>query len=422
MQRINIMRKTFGIVALVIPMVAIAQPLPPGGLAEILKERGANAEVFNKMLRGELEYDSKNPSHAQAVDVNARFFAYRLTQPEFQAEPGKLDTVFKECESILKQFRARPRTAFNTNFLSRLLERSKEALPNNVPIARINAVRMQAMIPTELGSCDILGQKTLPEQLMENFVNVVEKAPDDGMRLHALKGIRETYKALRPLALVKKSSDRVALKPETEARVAEALVKIIETPRNYLPDAPAEITEGYRVIRREAIKALAQARVPMAGTKGRTAFVLARMATANDIKPEPRFDERVEAAIGLLNMRPQANDPNEFNLEADTYAFGVFLVEFFQKFNTRNENDQEKLLPWKIYAARINDGFDALKQEVKNPYVDEMATKIVAGLNDMEKTEKGTVPQLATFLQAKPPASLLIYKKIPGTEIKPVGN
>lgn len=422
MRSTTMMRKTFGIVALIIPMVAMAQPLPPGGLVEIAKERSANAEVFNKMLRGELEYDSKNTSHALAVDVNARFIAYRVTQPEFQQEPGKMDGVFREFESILKQFHARPKSLVATNFLSRLLERSREVLPNSVPIARINAVRMQSMIPSELNSCDLLGRKTLPDQLMENFVNIVEKAPDDGMRLHALKGIRETYKVIRPLALAKSASERVTLKPETEARVAEALAKIIETPRIYPPDAPVEVTEGYRVLRREAIKALAQSRVPIAGAKGRTAFLLARMATANDIKPEPRFDERVEAAIGLLNMRPLPNDPNEFNLEANSYAFGVFLVEFFQKFSTRNDNDQEKLLPWKIYAARINDGFDSLKQEVKNPYVDEMASKIVGGLNDMEKSEKGSVPQLGTFLQAKPPASLLIYKKIPGTEIKPLGN
>jgi hypothetical protein len=46
----------------------------------------------------------------------------------------------------------------------------------------------------------------------------------------------------------------------------------------------------------------------------------------------------------------------------------------------------------------------------------------VGGLNDLEKTEKGAVPQLNTFLQAKQPASLLIYKKVAGSEVKALGN
>jgi len=40
----------------------------------------------------------------------------------------------------------------------------------------------------------------------------------------------------------------------------------------------------------------------------------------------------------------------------------------------------------------------------------------------MEKQEKAGVPQLAEFVQSKKPASLLIYKKIPGTEVKTPGN
>jgi hypothetical protein len=40
----------------------------------------------------------------------------------------------------------------------------------------------------------------------------------------------------------------------------------------------------------------------------------------------------------------------------------------------------------------------------------------------MEKLDKAAVPQLATFVQSKAPASLLIYKKIPGTEVKLHGN
>lgn len=412
--------KTLGFFALIVPMFALAQPIP---LEDVLKERSASAEIFNKTLRGEVVFDAKNPAHMKAVDVYARFFVYRVTRPEIQSEPGKMDSIFKEFESVLKQLRTKADNPFNTSFLAKILEKTKEVLPNTSISARINAVRMQAMCPAEIANCDLPGQKILPDQFMESFIEVLQKSPDDGMKLYALKGVRDTYKVIRPMAVVKKASNRVTLNPALEVKVAETLAQLIETPMVYPAGTAPEIVEGYRVLRREALKALAQSRAPISGQKGKTAFILAKFANGSDIKPEPRLDERAEAAIGLLNLRTQDPDPSEYNIEAALYQFSSFLVDFFQRFNSRNDSDAEKLFPWKFYAARITDSIDELNKEVKNvPYVVEMVQKIGLGLSDMEKLDKAAVPQLATFVQSKQPASLLIYKKIPGTEVKLHGN
>ena len=412
--------KTLGFFVLLVPMFALAQPIP---LEDVLKERSASAEIFNKTLRGEVVFDAKNPAHMKAVDVYARFFVYRVTKPEIQSEPGKMDSIFKEFESVLKQLRTKADNPFNTSFLAKILEKTKEVLPNTSISARINAVRMQAMCPAEIANCDLPGQKILPDQFMESFIEVLQKSPDDGMKLYALKGVRDTYKVIRPMAVVKKASNRVTLNPALEVKVAETLAQIIETPMVYPAGTAPEIVEGYRVLRREALKALAQSRAPISGQKGKTAFILAKFANGSDIKPEPRLDERAEAAIGLLNLRTQDPDPSEYNIEAALYQFSSFLVDFFQRFNSRNDSDAEKLFPWKFYAARITDSIDELNKEVKNvPYVVEMVQKIGLGLSDMEKLDKAAVPQLATFVQSKQPASLLIYKKIPGTEVKLHGN
>ncbi len=412
--------KTLGFFVLLVPMFALAQPIP---LEDVLKERSASAEIFNKTLRGEVVFDAKNPAHMKAVDVYARFFVYRVTRPEIQSEPGKMDSIFKEFESVLKQLRTKADNPFNTSFLAKILEKTKEVLPNTSISARINAVRMQAMCPAEIANCDLPGQKILPDQFMESFIEVLQKSPDDGMKLYALKGVRDTYKVIRPMAVVKKASNRVTLNPALEVKVAETLAQLIETPMVYPAGTAPEIVEGYRVLRREALKALAQSRAPISGQKGKTAFILAKFANGSDIKPEPRLDERAEAAIGLLNLRTQDPDPSEYNIEAALYQFSSFLVDFFQRFNSRNDSDAEKLFPWKFYAARITDSIDELNKEVKNvPYVVEMVQKIGLGLSDMEKLDKAAVPQLATFVQSKQPASLLIYKKIPGTEVKLHGN
>jgi hypothetical protein len=412
--------KALMVFALVIPMFALAQPMP---LEDVLRERSASSEIFNKTLRGEVTFDPKIPAHMKAVDVNARFYVYRLTRPEFQSEPGKIDTIFKEFESVLKQLKTPADNPFNTSFLEKILEKTKEIIPNTSISARINAVRMQAMCPAEIANCDLAGQKILPEQFMESFIAILQKSPDDGMKLYALKGIRDTYKVIRPMAVVKKASSRVTLSPALEVKVAETLAQLIETPMVYPAGTAPEIVEGYRVLRREALKALAQSRAPISGEKGRTAYILAKFANGSDIKPEPRLDERAEAAIGLLNLRLQDPDASEYNMEAALYQFSSFLIDYFQRFNSRNDSDAEKLFPWKYYAARITDALDELNKEVKNfPYVVEMVQKIGLGLSDMEKLDKAAVPQLATFVQSKAPASLLIYKKIPGTEVKLHGN
>jgi len=412
--------KALGFIALVIPMFAFAQPMP---LEDVLKERSANADIFNKTMRGEVPFDAKNPAHMKAVDVNAKFFVYRVTRPEIQSEPGKMDSIFKEFEGVLRQLKTKADNPFNSSFLEKILEKTKEIIPNTSISARINAVRMQAMCPAEIANCDLAGQKSLPDQFMESFVAVLQKSPDDGMKLYALKGIRDTYKVIRPMAVVKKASSRVTLSPAVEVKVAETLAQFIETPTVYPEGTAPEIVEGYRVLRREALKALAQSRSPISGQKGKTAFILAKFANGSDIKPEPRLDERAEAAIGLLNLRLQDPDASEYNIEAALYQFSSFLIDYFQRFNSRNDSDIEKLFPWKFYAARITDAIDELNKEVKNvPYLVEMVQKIGLGLSDMEKLDKAAIPQLNTFVQTKPPTSLLIFKKIPGTEVKLHGN
>ena len=412
--------KALGFFVLVIPMFALAQPIP---LEDISKERSASAEIFNKTRTGEILFDAKNPAHLKAVDVNARFYVFRVTRPEFQSEPGKMDSIFKEFESVLRQLKTKADSPFNTSFLEKILEKTKEVIPNTSISARINAVRMQSMCPAEIATCDLAGQKILPDLFMESFLEVLQKSSDDGMKLYALKGIRDTYKVIRPMALVKRASSRVTLKPAVEVKVAETLAKLIETPVVYPVGTAPEIVEGYRVLRREALRAIAQSRAPISGEKGKTAFILAKFANGSDVKPEPRLDERAEAAIGLLNLRLQESDASEYNMEAALYQFSSFLIDFFQRYSSRNDSDAEKLFPWKFYAARITDSIDELNKEVKNvPYIVEMVQKIGLGLSDMEKLDKAAVPQLATFVQSKPPASLLIYKKIPGTEVKLHGN
>ena len=65
------------------------------------------------------------------------------------------------------------------------------------------------------------------------------------------------------------------------------------------PGAPQEEIDGFRYVRREAIMALAQCRYPTLADKTHPTWLLLKSAVRDDIHPEPRLDERVEAAIGV---------------------------------------------------------------------------------------------------------------------------
>ena len=149
-------------------------------------------------------------------------------------------------------------------------------------LAKVNAAGVMARAAD-------LGQPELADSLVE-----VLKVPElsDGVRLYALRGLRELL-AQNPPVLDKERLPAVVAadrggrgKPGFNPNVT----------------APEEV-DGFRYVRREAVRALALVKDPSAAGPGKPALTLLRVVAADGLTPEPRVDERLEAATGLAHMR-----------------------------------------------------------------------------------------------------------------------
>src|SRR5262245_22972342 len=113
-------------------------------------------------------------------------------------------------------------------------------------------------------------------------------------------------------------------------------------------DIPREEKEGFRVVQREAVRALAMNHRPATtddkgGIVESPALTLLRVARVDGVAPEPRLDARVDAAAGVARMSPKTFEAYQSDYAA--HQLGWFVADFAQA--TNNEKG-----PWKAEAAK----------------------------------------------------------------------
>ncbi|MDB5310708.1 MAG: hypothetical protein JWO38_4910 [Gemmataceae bacterium] len=151
-------------------------------------------------------------------------------------------------------------------------------------------------------------------------------------------------------------------KPKEVAALIAAVQDAILNPDALVPAPagaalPPDQLQVRGFIRRQAVRALAQVRfaefkVPDGPTLY-PAFTLAQVAVSDPVlAPPPAEAEIAEAVIGICNMTPprgQAAQPYAYAM-ADAIATG--LITFA---TPRAASPADKSLPWRGYAARLND-------------------------------------------------------------------
>ena len=337
------------------------------------KERfdGSDRSEVQKLQNGK----PMTPGSKQLVERAAKFYVYRLTYPQFQERLPPEGSRFDQAKSVhdisqeLFSLFVLPdpnrniqqnQQLYMHEFTTALIPPVERVLQNAKPIARINA----AIVLARLGET---GDETVVKPLLKILK---DKNQYDAVKFYALRGLKNVFRAKYTLDVERfKDVDDVA---DYIRDMLDFLTRKPDLPANATP----EEVEAFKIVRREAVRAVAQTRYPALEKKkavlGRPALELLRIMRKDGINPEPRFDEQVEAAIGVCLMRPRnyANYQVPYALQ----QLGLFFLDYADKYE-KERNKQVKSFPWQFESVRLQqalttladvDASDADKKAIKS--------------------------------------------------------
>jgi hypothetical protein len=376
-----------------------------------------------QLFKGQGQADPNDKSQVEAIDIYARYNTYRVYLEPLEGQPGKIDKAFKEFEGDIADInKNKPATQPLADiYREKVRIHALEVIQHDKakPIHKIHNARILAKVAE-------LGEGKLAETLCELIRD--EKGGDkdstkkdglnDGVRYYALRGLHTLLAQASPQQM------QPLLSQEEKGKCAEAILQLLERKPNVPAKPTTQELDGYRLLRREAIRALGEIRTPAFSDKVRPALVLARIAGNDErIQPPPRLDERMEASIGLARMVSAQGKNYEPDYAAGQIAKCVGKVAQ-QVTEERNADTKEHRHPWKVLAARLNEALAALKADSgKNAYVADVCnrgTKVLQRIATGRGVEAGDVTWFTTN-QSDPPSKEL-FKGDADSAVKPAGG
>jgi hypothetical protein len=404
------------------------------GESELLKVSRPYRALWRDLFKGVATADPKDDTHQKAAEFSAKEAIYPLywkTVGPVPPDPKQINNLTHGFEiNLLSMTKFKASTLqFQQMYCRQAIERCKEVIQRGKPIAGINAARMLSSIV---------------ERPFERGVLQTEKAWSDDVMPRLAEGNAE-YLAATAVELLTspKANDAVKyylyktlagvlgmprqtpplVKKETEEKAITLALKQVETPKPFPRAALRGEVEGYKVLRREAVRAVAAARLPVSGDKDHPALALAKLA-GNDtaITPPPRIDERLEAAIGLARMGVNAAKFPDFQPDyvAQQIAFGV--LDFASAANNDIESSKTAVRQrgWRAEASRLIEALDSLKAEVKTPYVQTIVTEMQNVLRPIEGGGLGPANVLGDWLSRpeNAPQAKGVFKSMADSAVK----
>jgi hypothetical protein len=268
------------------------------------------------------------------------------------------------------------------------------------------------------------------DQAADPLIDMVEdKDPRrDPTRYWAFKGLKYFLEHAERQA---QESPGGAKDRKREERCVRALLDFLNRKPNLSAQPSPEEVEGYRFLRREAIRALATSRYPAVlnekgDLEGRTAEVLLHFVRDQGIQPPARLDERIEAAVGVgrLKTLPSRDYKPKHAYQAGVAAHHVGkLIEDLSK--ARQTAAKESRVAWRNEAARLIEALTAMRADVVKPrdkdnpnaiYVGNLVKLALPVLQDIEGGQLPRPDALATFLANERPPGGNAYQVYEGVD------
>jgi hypothetical protein len=375
--------------------------LPNGGMDALNADLKKYRELASDLIHGTRVADPKDQMHVEALDFQAKYVTYPFTWVIKQQTPGEISKVYgggieNDVRNLLKSGKTVGTTV--SIYAPKVTEHALEVLKTRKLIARINAARVLAKL-AELG----------PPDLSDALVATLQD-PDqnDAVKFYIIRGLRVLSEMQPPV-----------MNEDRQKKAAEALAAYIDRKMTIADTTTREEVEGFRYIRREAIRALAQFHNPTVAANGQGPFTLLRVVAKDGLMPPPRVDERVEAAIGLAHIK--ASLDKYYQPDYAIAQMGLFLDDFNLEYtadkSARDINRGPVVFPWKVMASRMYEAIEQMRNDAgDSPYIVKVANE---SLKLLEKLEKDIPSDAADIVRmaAAPPAKQL-FKNIDETVVK----
>ena len=407
-----------------------ADELPTDGHNALNDEfQGKWATVWSNLLTGQETADPANTQHVQAIDAAARWATYRLTWG-LEKEPGEFSKVTHDLTDNLQLVRAgKDKTQKLAEMYAKaLIVHAQEVLQTRKPIVRINAAMLLARLvhrSSDETTDDVLHRLAGTNQadLADAFAATIKDPGQlDAARMWAFRGLQE-------LLALPQSMPPALPRDKEEAALGEVLKFLQARNQPFPPGSPDDEIDGFRYVRREAIKALAQCPFPTLSTlpdKPHPTWVLLKIVARDGVAPEPRLDERVEAAVGVARAQPDLD--KDYQPDYAAHQLGLFVVDFVRGSEAETRTpDKPPTQAWKVEASRLIEALELMKAQSeerprrprrgRSPQIPDQDRKALpapnaADLEDKLKAEAApgkslyqSVPDsTVTFGGAKPPA------------------
>jgi hypothetical protein len=386
---------------------------PPIQISLDKDKLGADTDRFNKLRDGSrpIVEGAETEKNRELIAKAARWYAFRHTLPDVYE--NKLDDNLK-LFNVLKQANVQlllkdtgekkeikpEQEPFLKEYSKEFINCLREVLAKNPTlVVRVNTARLLAAVATA-------GQEEVADTCLD-LIN--DPQENGGVKLWAFRALKELFAQGTP-------GKSIVNDPAREKNCI-------------LADASAEEAEGHRYVRREAVRALALTRYPIVPGappgSGQTALTLLRVMRKEGLTPTSSLGEQTEAALGLCHMQAQLTPAYQ-----PDYAgrhVGDFLVDFLSQYNAQRAAAVGTGFPFRTSAARLSDGLDELKGQIKAPgeagaFLGELAVKGKEALKPAEAGKDNASPEaLDAWLKGKKIPSDTLYKGIATSILKTGG-
>ena len=335
--------------------------------------------------------------HKPKIELAARYHTARIKFISPNPIDGEVHEYFARMADLLKRGdKKEHHQDFLKIFAAECAKTAQILLPDMLPASRIqtefNLARFMALL-AEYGQ----------EPVVPVLIQCLDLKPiNEGARYYAARGLTNffalAYRPEKPVVLQDKKLQQQAI---------AKLIELLHNPEGLSDDAPEERLDGFRMLRRELVRALAQTRLPLLKTDNGDlliAFELARIMHGRylddkgddkDVVPRPRFDERAEAAVGLALM--DASKVNNYDPDVAAFYLGKFAVDYSIYCRGKNVRNLKGM---QYFGLKVGDAL-AIKREAKpiTPYQKKIADLALEVMANLDNNNKGVPNQLKTYLE-----------------------